>query len=90
VAAQRNFVAMSALSDFTYFHSTLSSPARGLHAGPGLAPTDEIYVAQRHAVVRLDGATGRQVSSFAAESPRFTGLSYQYPPPSGDTYQCAC
>jgi hypothetical protein len=90
VAAQRNFVAMSAFSDLTYFHSKLSGPVRGLHAGPGLSPSDEIYVAQRHAIVRLDGSTGRPVSSFPAETPRLTGLGYQYPPPSGDTYQCAC
>jgi hypothetical protein len=90
VAAQRNFVAMSAFSDITYFHSTLTSPARGLLAGPGIGPADEVYVAQRHAVVQLDSDTGRHVGSFAAESPSFTGLGYQYPPPTGDTYQCAC
>jgi hypothetical protein len=87
VAAQRNLVALGTGSGITYYHSTLGSTVRGLHVIP---IGDQLYVAERRAIVRLDGATGNQVSAFEASTPRLTGLGYQYPPPSGDHIQCAC
>jgi DNA-binding beta-propeller fold protein YncE len=87
VAAQRNLVALGTGSRITYFHSTLESPVRGLHAIP---MGDQLYVAERRAIVQLDGATGNQMSGFAADTPRLTGLGYQYQPPTGDSVKCAC
>jgi hypothetical protein len=90
VAAQRNLVAIATGTAVTYFHATLTSPVRGLYAGPGGGLPDFVFVAERRAIVGLDGTTGRQVLSFAADTPRLTGLGFQYPPPTGDTYKCAC
>ena len=90
VAAQRNLVALQAFSGTTAFHSTLASPVRGLRAGPAGGLADHVYVAERRAIVGIDGTSGRQVSAFAADTPRLTGLGFQYPPPSGDTVKCAC
>jgi hypothetical protein len=87
VASQRNLVALGTGSGITYFHRTLDSTVRGLHAIP---INDQLYVAERRSIVQLDGATGSQVTAFPAETPRLTGLGYQYPPPSGDSVKCAC
>jgi hypothetical protein len=89
VAAQRNLVALDAFSGITSFHSTLSSPVRGLHSEPA-GGMDLLYVAERRAIARIDGTTGYREVSIPADNPRLTGLGFQYPPPSGDTYQCAC
>ena len=69
--------------------TTLASPVRGLHA-VGYGSGEQIFVAERRAIVRLDGANGQQMSSFAADTPRLTGLGFQVPPPSGSSYSCAC
>jgi DNA-binding beta-propeller fold protein YncE len=90
VAAQRNLVALATGTAITYFHATLESPVRGLHAVAAGGTQDQLYVAERRSIVQLDGTYGHQVSAFAAKTPRLTGLGYQYPPASGDTYQCAC
>jgi len=90
VAAQRNLVALAPGTAITYFHSTLASPVRGLYAGPGGGLPDFVFVAERRAIAGLDGTSGREVLSFPADTPRLTGLGFQYPPPSGDTYKCAC
>jgi DNA-binding beta-propeller fold protein YncE len=90
VATQRNLVALATGTSVTYFHSTLESPVRGLHAVPVGGVVDQLYVAERRAIVQLDGTNGRQVSAFTADTPRLTGLGYQYPPPSGDTIKCGC
>jgi len=50
----------------------------------------QLYVAERRSIVELDGRTGQQRSSIPADTPRLTGLGYQYPPASGNTIQCAC
>ena len=81
VAAQRNLVALARPSPaVTYFHSTLASPVRGLHARRvrqrGAASTSRSAAPSS----RLDGANGQQVSAFAADTPRLTGLGFQYPP----------
>jgi len=89
VAAQRNFVAVSAFSHLGYYHATLASPVRGLHA-VGSGPGEQVYVAERRAIVQLDAANGRPMSSFPAVTPRLTGLGFQVPPPSGSSYPCAC
>ena len=90
VAAQRNLVAVEAYSWTTKFHATLTSGVRGIHTLGNSGPFDRIYVAQRRSIAQLDGTTGQQVSAFAADTPRLTGLSFQYPPPNGGSYQCAC
>ena len=87
---QNDVFAVEAYSWTTKFHATLSSGVRGIHALGNSGPFDRIYVAQRRSVVQLDGATGQQVSAFAALTPRLTGLGFQYPPPSGGSYSCAC
>jgi DNA-binding beta-propeller fold protein YncE len=89
VAAQRNLVALEAFSGITAFHSTLSSPVRGLHS-ESRSGFEQLYVAERKAIARLDSTSGERQSSVPAVNPRLTGLGFQYPPPSGDTYQCAC
>jgi len=89
VAAQRNLVSMQAYSGVRSFHATLSSPVRGLHA-LGAGQGVQLYVAERRSIVELDGRTGQQRSSIPADTPRLTGLGYQYPPASGNTIQCAC
>jgi hypothetical protein len=53
-------------------------------------PGNTVYVAERRAVVELDGDTGFRLSSFAADTPRLTGLGYQFRPPTGDSVKCAC
>ena len=88
VAAQRNLVALGTGGGITYFHSTLDSPVRGLHAP--MYPGNTVYVAERRAIVELDGDTGLRLSSFAADTPRLTGLGYQVRPPTGDSVKCAC
>jgi DNA-binding beta-propeller fold protein YncE len=90
VAAQRNLVAVEAYSWITKFHAKLSSGVRGLHPLGNSGPFDRVYVAERRSIVQLDGTTGRQVSTFAADTPRLTGLGYQAPPPSSGSYPCAC
>jgi len=87
VAAQRNLVALGTGSGITAYHSTLESPVRGLHAVPF---ANQLYVAERRAIVQLDGPTGSRVSAFSADTPRLTGLGYQYPPSTGDSVKCAC
>jgi DNA-binding beta-propeller fold protein YncE len=89
VATQRNLVALATGTSLTYFHSTLASPVRGLHA-VGYGSGEQIFVAERRAIVLLDAANGQQMSSFAANTPRLTGLGFQVPPPSGSSYSCAC
>ena len=84
VAAQRNLVALgTGVPWSTYFHSTLASPRARAPRRRVSAADDRLYVAERRAIVQLDGATGQQLSSFAADTPRLTGLGLPVPPPSG-------
>jgi DNA-binding beta-propeller fold protein YncE len=90
VAAQRNLVALSGFSGLTYYHSSLKSPVRGLNASVDPSVGQVVYVAERRAIVKLDAGSGTILSEFASETPRLTGLGYQFPPPSADGVKCAC
>lgn len=84
VAAQRNLVALAAFSELTYFHSTLSSPVRGLYVGNEPLTGPVVYVAERRAIARLDAGNGQRMASVRAENPRLTGIGYQYQLPATD------